>query len=229
MKYYRIRQVNPLSDSLVQIFAYPESDADKIVYQAGQYVDILVGGEARPFSIANAPHGASELEFHIRHTEDNAFANALLDKLRRSGELLLGDLSGHMLLNKETDSPILMLAGGTGIAPMKAMLESLFIDSKPRRVELYWGVKCFSDLYLHERLTEWAAHIPSFSYYPILEMGFDGWTGIIGTPVGVIEAQKKDYSAYEVYAAGPFDMVQNLYKILQEQGLSDDKLFSDML
>lgn len=224
---YNINHIHPVTDTLLQIFVSPESES--IHYLAGQYVDIYCEGEGRPFSIANAALGSSELEFHIRHTPDNDFANNLVKAIRRDGFLDISEGCGHCTLQNGSEGPIILVAGGTGIAPMKALIEDLLSQECMRRVELYWGVREAKDLYLHESLLAWGNSIQLLEYYPIIEMPASDWGGLKGVPYEYIEQLHKHFEDYEAYVAGPEPFVHEVLRVMLAKGLFRVNFYSDMI
>ncbi len=125
-------------------------------YLPGQYIDFLLDdGQRRSFSMANAPNGET-LELHVRVTPAGRFATWAAHEMPERAILRFEGPLGAFYL-RETARPILMVAGGTGIAPLHAMLEQLFQQgASTRPVCLYWGVRTEADLYLHNQFTDWA-------------------------------------------------------------------------
>lgn len=216
---YQCQTFKSLTDSVAQIILTPLDGSH--VYQAGQYVDlVLADQERRPFSIANRPQANGELEFHIRHHEDNEFTTALFEQLRSQGEIDVDGPFGHCHLNPGDKRPLLMLAGGTGIVPMKAMLEARFESQQSfDSIHLYWGVNETSDLYLDALLESWQQQHPGFQYHPI-----------VGPTLSHAVTEKLgSYQSYLIYLAGPYAMVRSLYSAAIEQGIDKASILSDML
>lgn len=196
-------------------------------YLAGQYIDLLLDdGRRRSFSIANAANGEF-LELHIRVTPGGQFANWAAHEMPDKTILRFEGPLGAFYLREDSQRPILMMAGGTGVSPLHAMLQSLLAQPLQRKVHLFWGVRGQRDLYLHQQLTQWADAHPGFLYTPVLSEPDSGWTGATGF---VHEALLRDYSQlaeHEVYLSGPPMMVRSGKEAFLAAGLDADHLFYD--
>lgn len=212
--------IAPLTDSIVQLILIPDHYVD---YQAGQYLQILFDQEAFSYSIANAPLGSHKYELHIRHSIDNPYNQRLFAHIKEQGRvtlrLPLGECSMSCLAE---DRPIMFIAGGTGFAPVKAMIEQLLASADPRSFELYWGARSQSDLYLDEKVNSWAAHVSRFNYFSILT---DVHKETLVSQI--LKQHPHDLDLWQMVISGPFDMVYNTRDVLVKQGVSRDHLFSD--
>ncbi len=180
-------------------------------YLAGQYIDIILrDGRRRSFSIANAPGGDSPLELHVRKIDGGRFTEQVFESMK-SGDLLRfeGPL-GTFYLRENSPSDLIFVAGGTGFAPIKAIIEQAMLDNAlaQRQVYLYWGVRSLQDLYLHEVAQRFASVNDSLTFIPVLsEPEGNDWTGA----TGFVHAQVlNDFSSldnFEVYASGPPAMI----------------------
>lgn len=212
-------------------------------YLPGQYIDLLLeDGRRRSFSIANAPNGES-LELHVRVTPGGQFARWAAHEMPDRAILRFeGPLGAFYVREGEAESsanvggtlappsprPILMMAGGTGIAPIHAMLQDLL--SRPgfsRPVHLFWGVRAQRDLYLHERLSRWAAEHPGFRYDAVLSEPEAGWSGATGFVHETLLRRHPDLHGHEVYLSGPPAMVRAGKQAFVAAGLDADHLFYD--
>lgn len=196
----------------------------------GQYVDLLLDdGRRRSFSIANVENGET-LDLHIRVTPEGRFANWAAHEMPERAILRFEGPLGAFYLRESSARPILMVAGGTGIAPVHAMLEKLLRRMPLQRpVWLYWGVRAHADLYLHETLSTWARQDAAFRYVPVLsapsgiaDAGFEhGW---------VHEAPLREHGRLEIfdaYLSGPPVMVRAAKTAFVAAGLSPDHLYYD--
>lgn len=230
--HYNVVRIEALTDTILQVFAEPQSDKDKLDYQAGQYIEIHLDGQARPFSIANAPLGSGRLEFHLRHSLDNDFINQLFSQLEKSNELIISGPLGNCTF-PDNDKPILFIAGGTGFAPYKALIEYALAKHKSNPVHLVWGANNLSDLYLHSIAEKWQQHIEHFDYLPsLLSAPSDGhWQGNIGYVTDVIKDRFADGDAikhFSIYIAGPFEMIEQTKKTLCNLGAERSQIFTDI-
>ena len=198
-------------------------------YLPGQYVDFLLAdGRRRSFSIANAGGTQSlRLEFHLRITPDGRFAHYVQNEMPERTVLHLEGPLGAFYLREDSTRPVLLMAGGTGFAPIQAMLESAFAGGSKRSFHLFWGARAVRDLYLDAKARAWAAQRPNLRYTPVLSEPDAGWGGERGF---VHETLLKSYprlSGYEIYIAGPPVMVHAGKEAFTAAGLDPDHLFYD--
>ena len=137
-------------------------------FEPGQYVGVGVrGGPSRCFSMARAPAPDNCIELHIRRWPGGAFSDRVLGELEVGAEL---DLTGPLgaFAYPQGDGPVVMLATGTGIAPLMAMLEACLPVSGRRPIRLFWGVRSVSDLYARRELNAWKSKYPNFCFTPVI-------------------------------------------------------------
>ena len=216
----QVARITPLTSTILQLILVPDEYID---YQAGQYLQIISGQEAYSYSIANAPDESRQYELHIRHADENPYNQPLLAEIKQKGsvriQLPLGTCDVSHL---HPDKPILFIAGGTGFAPIKAMIEQLLAIGAPRAFELFWGARSQSDLYLNEVLSLWQKQIPQFSYFSQLS---DASNATLASKV--IEQHAHDLKDWQIVISGPFDMVYNVRDQLLAKGALANNLFSD--
>ena len=213
--------------------------SERLQYLAGQYIDLLLrDGTRRSYSMAAAPGTAEGLELHVRHMPGGKFTDSAFgvvqpelkvrDILRLEGPL------GTFFLREDSDKPIVMVASGTGFAPIKAMVEHVrgLIESKgfDRPITLYWGGRRPRDLYMNELCEQWAAAIPGFSYVPVVSDALpeDGWRGRTGFVHRAAMEDIPDMSAMQVYACGaPVVVDSSRTDFITHCGLPEDEFFAD--
>jgi CDP-4-dehydro-6-deoxyglucose reductase len=124
---------------------------------------------------------------------------------------------------------VILVAGGTGFAPIKSILEHAFATGIKRPLHLYWGVRAQRDLYLHDLPQAWAREQPHFRYTPVLSepLSEDHWSGRSGWVHAAVIADHPDLSRHEVYASGPPPMIEALKKAVKTHGLPNDRLYYD--
>lgn len=215
-----VTQVSPLTDTILQVFLQPETYVD---YQAGQYLQIIHQNESLSFSIANAPLGAKQYELHIRHCRDNPLSQSLLRTMQEEGAVSLLLPFGECRLDKlRQDRDIVFVAGGTGFAPVKAMIEQLLANSDLRPFTLFWSARSKSDLYMDEKLGQWQAHINHFHYHTLLSsQNRAAMFELIQTHL------LKDLKQYQFVLSGPFEFVYALRDALVAAGVEREQLYSD--
>lgn len=216
----KVEKITPLTDRIMQLVLTPGHYVD---YQAGQYLQILFEGEAFSYSIANAPLGSHQYELHIRHSLDNEYNQALFAHIKKEGTLNLRLPYGECSINAlDLQRPILFIAGGTGFAPVNAIIEQLLADAHALPFELYWGARSQSDLYLDEKVMSWQRHVDHFSYFSLLSH-----ENKEGLAAYVLAKHPLDLQAWQIVLGGPFDMVYSIRDALVAQGISPGQLFSD--
>lgn len=215
-----VESFNPLTDSIVQLILAPEQ---YISYKAGQYLQILCGEEAFSYSIANAPLGTHKYELHIRHSLDNPYNQLLFAQIKKQGHVRVRLPYGECTIEHlDKNKPILFLAGGTGFAPIKAMIEQLLTLSDPRPFELIWGARTRSDLYLDEKVMSWQSHVSHFNYSALISEEQDD-----NLASYVLSRNSMDLKEWQIVLSGPFDMVFNTRDALVSHGISSKHIFSD--
>jgi CDP-4-dehydro-6-deoxyglucose reductase len=178
---------------------------DRLQYLAGQYVDFLLkDGRRRSFSIATAPEDDALLDLHIRHVPGGYFSGQLFDEFKGREILRIEGPLGNFFLREDSDKPIIFVAGGTGFAPIKAVIEHAFHHEVDRQMVLYWGVRSRADLYLPDLPVEWQRIHSNFSFIPVLSdpVPDDRWPGRTGFVHKAVLTDFTDLSGYQVYACG---------------------------
>ena len=204
---------------------------ERLQYLAGQYVDLLLkDGRRRSFSIATAPEDDALLELHVRHVPGGAFSGQLFTEFKGREIMRFEGPYGTFYLREESDKPIIFVAGGTGFAPIKAVIEHALHHGVERPMVLYWGVRSLRDLYLPKLAGEWQAQHKGFSFIPVLSdpLPADHWPGRTGLVHKAVMADFADLSGYQVYACGGPAMIDAARKESTEtRGLPANEFFAD--
>lgn len=227
---YQLQSLTPLNSQLFQATLSPQET--RLDYLAGQYIEVLLPDqEAKPFSIANAPLGEGEIQLHIRYQADNPYSCQLIDYLKREQRLRFRGAKGHCLYHPEPNLPTVLIAGGTGFAPLKAIIEQAVNDGLQQPWTLYWTAKTEADLYLHELATQWDRYIPNFRYVPILTGKSipDSWTGATGSVYPNIRQQQHTLKDHHVYISGPPSLTYDAFEQLAALELQHYYLYSDVI
>jgi CDP-4-dehydro-6-deoxyglucose reductase, E3 len=195
-------------------------------YLAGQYVDVIgPGGIRRSYSIANAPATDNQLQLHIRAVQGGAMSHYWFEQAKVNDLLRINGPLGSFFTRSLNGLQLVFMATGTGIAPIKAMLEELEnspLDDQPLSVTVYWGGRELRDLYVDP--FQWHR---SLRFVPVLSRAAKGWTGARGYVQQSLLADKLDFSNTVVYACGSYAMIQSAKAVLTEAGLSTKRFFSD--
>ena len=222
----------PAPDVAVIRLQLPATVAFK--YRAGQYVEfILRDGARRSYSMANAPEHLGEppvIELHLRHMPGGKFTEHVFGAMKERDILRLEGPFGSFFLREETSKPVVLLASGTGFAPIKAIIEHMQAQGSARPAVLYWGCRTQADLYQHDWALAAAASMPTLRYIPVLsEAGPEqGWHGRTGFVHQAVMADLPDLSGHEVYACGAPVMVDSARRDFVAQcGLPEDAFYAD--
>ena len=203
---------------------------ERIAFYAGQYINILLDdGAKRSFSFATAPSVNDRIELHIRRIPGGRYTTQVFERMRPGDRVRFEGPAGSFFLREDSDKPMIFVAGSTGFAPVKSMLEYAFSRGLKRRMILYWGVRRPSDLYLRELPEKWAREHPNFSFVPVISEPApeDLWSGRTGFVLQAILADFPDLGGYQVYACGSAAMVQAAHPAFTAQGLGPDDCFAD--
>ncbi len=230
----RVEQKEQLApDVMKMVLRLPKGDPFE--YLPGQYVDVLIEGDKRrSFSIANAPQPTNpfdypRIELHLRLTPGGTFTRYVFEEMPKRAMLRLEGPLGGFYLREDSGRTALFMAGGTGFAPIKAMLEDLLPRSQERTVHLFWGARAVQDLYMDSLPRQWQKKYPGFRYTPVLSEPSleDNWTGATGF---VHEALLREYPQLnnaDVYMSGPPPMIQAGKHAFHAAGLPTERLFYD--
>lgn len=225
----RVTRLQKLTDDIMSMsLRLPQGQ--NFDYLAGQYIDILLpGGKRRSYSMAHAPGTHDELELHVGRVEGGLFTSRVFGDMKEKELLRLNGPLGSFFVRPEIEEPIILAAGGTGYAPIQAMLEQLFVEDDSRDIHFYMGARRLADLYMHERCLAWADKFPRFHYTPVLSGpdDEDRWTGKTGWLQETILQDFGDLAGHQLYMAGPPAMIHALKKSLGEAGLSSHRMFFD--
>lgn len=178
---------------------------DTMRYHAGQYIEfILRDGARRSYSMANAPHNGPGVELHIRHMPGGKFTDHVFSAMKEKEILRVEGPFGSFYLREDSSKPMVLLASGTGFAPIKALLEHLQFRSSARPATLYWGGRRPSDLYMDAWVRALCAEMPHIAYVPVISNALpeDNWTGRTGFVHKAVMEDFPDLSGHQVYACG---------------------------
>jgi CDP-4-dehydro-6-deoxyglucose reductase len=196
-------------------------------FLAGQYIDVLLKeGKRRSYSLATRPDpgGVTALEIHVRHTPGGLFTDHVFSKLKVKDLLRFEGPLGSFYLREDSDKPIVMLASGTGFAPIKAICELAFEKEIARPITLYWGCRVKRDLYQFEVAKKWNA--PNFKFIPVLSD--EKWSGRTGFVHRAVMEDFPDMSGVQVYACGAPIVVESARRDFSAQcKLPPDEFYAD--
>jgi len=178
---------------------------DTFGYRAGQYIEFtLRDGSRRSYSMANAPHLGPNIELHIRHMAGGKFTDHVFGGMKEKEILRIEGPYGSFFLREESSKPIILVASGTGFAPIKALIEHMQHKGVNRPVTLYWGARRPEDLYMHDWVQEQLKSQPNLQYIPVVSdaTAQDAWTGRTGFVHRAVLQDYPNLCGHQVYACG---------------------------
>ncbi len=207
--------------------------ADAFQYHAGQYVEFLLrDGDRRSYSMANAPHtqaAGPQMELHIRHMPGGKFTDQVFGTMKEKDILRIEGPYGSFYLREDSDKPIVLLASGTGFAPIKAILEHMAHKGINRPATLYWGGRRPADLYQAAWIEAQLGVMANLRYVPVISdaQPEDGWTGRTGFVHSAVLQDMPDLSGHEVYACGAPIVIESARREYVAAGLAEEAFFAD--
>ncbi|WP_052063905.1 NAD(P)H-flavin reductase [Nitrincola sp. A-D6] len=191
--------------------ALQASAAESVTFRAGQYLELfLPDGRSAFFSIASAPENIDALELHIRHMPDSEMNCALVAHLEQASEVELCMAMGQCHLSATALVPertLFFVAGSTGFAQIKSMVEHLLVNQVTQSIHVYWGGRVADDLYLDSLARQWASEYPNLQYTAVLSEPEDTWQGRCGLLPDVVAADLIAAATTDIYACGSPGMV----------------------
>ena len=207
---------------------------DVMQFHAGQYIDFLLrDGDRRSYSMANAPHtlvaGSPAIELHIRHMPGGKFTDHVFGAMKEKEIQRIEGPQGSFYLREDSDKPIVLLASGTGFAPVKAILEHMQHKGIERQVTLYWGGRRPSDLYLNDWVQAQLALMPNLTYVPVVSDALpqDAWTGRTGFVHQAVLQDTPNLQGHQVYACGAPIVVDSARAAYTAAGLPAEEFYAD--
>lgn len=229
----RIATMEKMSPDVMRIMLQLPS-TENAQYHAGQYVEFLLrDGSRRAYSIANAPHtlaaGAPMLELHIRHMPGGKFTDHVFGAMKEKEIQRIETPFGSFYLREDSDKPMVLLASGTGFAPIKALLEHIQHKYIQRPARLYWGGRRPCDLYMNDWVMAQLTVMPNLQYIPVVSDALpeDNWTGRTGFVHAAVLQDIPDLSSHQVYACGAPVVIDAAQRDYLKHGLPTEEFFAD--
>jgi CDP-4-dehydro-6-deoxyglucose reductase, E3 len=219
----------PADDVAILYLKLPTGE--RLQFLAGQYLDILMkDGKRRSFSLANAPHDDQFLQLHVRKSPGGAFSRYVFEEMKERAIIRFEGPLGTFYLREDSDRPLVFVAGGTGFAPIKALIEHAFQQGLDQPMVLYWGARSRKDLYMPDLPSKWQQERSNFTFIPVLSdpLAEDGWQGRTGFVHQAVLDDFPDLANYQVYACGAPAMTDIAKQTFVEQRrLPEDEFFCD--
>ena len=223
----RVKQIDHLTDDVMRLILQLPA-VEPFRFRAGQWVYfVLKDGRKRAFSIANAPNENNELELQIRHAVGGVFTDFVFNNLK-TGALLRIEGPHGAFYYQQDDCPLLLVAGGTGFAPLKGIYEEIRELGLQQRIHLFWGSRAKKDLYQEDLIQQWIAR-DGIQYTPVLSQPVDSdlWQGETGFVHEAVIRVYPDLSDFAVYMAGPPQMIESCKSAFMEAGADEARLHYD--
>ena len=221
----RISEVKHLASDVIRVLLRLPPSAD-FCFIPGQYIDVIgPSGIKRSYSLASAGFEKKTLELHIRAVKGGAMSEYWFNRAKSNDLLRLNGPLGTFFLRETSNIDLIFLATGTGIAPVKAMLESivrLSHDQLPKSISVFWGGRKAEDLYIS--ITDIASYI---SYIPVLSRPVGIWTGFKGYVQDALIATTRNFMNAATYACGSDAMIHSARACLVQAGLPSSRFYSD--
>jgi CDP-4-dehydro-6-deoxyglucose reductase len=200
---------------------------EPFAWQPGQYIDVMLsGGRRRSFSLANPPHDGALLELHVRRSSRGEFTSLVFGSMTEGTLLRIEGPLGQLAYRPGT-GPALLIGGGTGYAPMKAILRHVLEKVPGQRVVLFRGARTRADLYDDAWLAGLAAREARFRYVPVLSSPAAGDTALPGLVHEAVIASGETLAGADIYAAGPPDMIGAVRAELPRHGADPARIVFD--
>jgi CDP-4-dehydro-6-deoxyglucose reductase len=236
----RVNVMEKLSPDVMRLVLQLPAN-DSFQFHAGQYIEFLLrDGARRSYSMANAPHtGAGQptatppvgptMELHIRHMPGGKFTDHVFGAMKEKEILRIEGPYGSFFLREDSDKPMVLLASGTGFAPIKALIEHLQHKGITRPATLYWGGRRPQDLYMHEWVVGKCQEMPNLQYVPVVSDALpeDHWQGRTGFVHQAVLQDFPDLSGHQVYACGAPIVVESARRDYVRAGLPEEEFYAD--
>jgi CDP-4-dehydro-6-deoxyglucose reductase len=222
----RVAELDRLAADVMRVWLVP-ADGVALRFLAGQYLDVLLPGDRRrAFSIANAPEaGGCRLELHVKRVPGGGFTEHVFTAMAVGDRLQAEAPMGTFVAREDSERPLLFVAGGTGFAPVKALIEHFLHLGTRRPMRLYWGARTVSELYLRALPEAWQ-RAGLLAFVPVLSE--EAATGQRSGPVHeAVLADHSDLTGYDLYMSGPPALIEAGRRAFPAAGLPEDRLFYD--
>ncbi len=228
----RIMKMVRLAPDVMQVvLGFPPNEPQH--FSPGQYLNIMLAdGVMRSYSIASPPstEGLRQMELHMRHMPGGLFTDQVFAALKVRDLLRIETPHGLFYLNEGSTKPMVMIASGTGFAPIKAIIEYSLLKNMSRPIHLYWGGRKREDIYMHDLAVSWAAEHAHIRYTPVLSNATEAcaWKGREGFVHQAVMHDFPDLSSHQVYACGAPLMVEAARRdFVKTCGLPENQFFAD--
>nr|WP_225562693.1 2Fe-2S iron-sulfur cluster-binding protein [Rhodanobacter sp. DHG33] len=224
----RVAEKHALAPDVTGLHLQPVDGEPRLQWLPGQYLDVLLDdGRRRPFSIANGPQADGSIELHVRHVAGGGFTSHVAGGLAVGETLRIEAPLGTFVAREDSERPMIFVAGGTGIAPVKAIVEHFIELGTRRAMDVYWGVRRAADLYLLPQIGQWQRQARQLRFHAVLSEEGCASGLRVGLAHDAVLADHADLSAHDVYMSGPPAMIEVARHRFVAAGLPEARLYYD--
>jgi len=227
-----VEEIEPLTHDIKRLVLKFTEPGQRMLFTAGQYADIRIPGsdEHRAYSMANTPSTNGHLEFIIKVFPGGRFSSLLEGGISVGQELVVKGPYGVFMLREKSNSDIICIGGGSGMAPLWSVLNSMAERGIERKATYYYGARTRKDLFYLDRLQQLEERLPGFRFVPALSMATpeDEWDGETGLITEVLERNlEAGQTQMQAYLCGPPPMIDAAIPVLVRKGIGEDRIFFD--
>ena len=217
-----------LAPDVVGLRLLPVPGEPKLNWLPGQYLDVLLDdGKRRPFSIASGPRADGVIELHVRHVSGGGFTSWVNDTLQVGQRLRIEGPLGTFVAREDSERPMIFMAGGTGFAPVKAIVEHFIELGTQRPLNVYWGARGAGDLYLQGLAQGWTRQLAQLRFHAVVSDP-DLADGLrVGLVHEAVLHDHPDLSGHDLYMSGPPGMIEAAHRQFLAAGLPESRLYYD--
>lgn len=206
-------------------------DPPEMNFLPGQYAELYIPGTEthRAYSMANTPMSDDRAEFIIKVYPGGRFSGMLDGELKVGDKMKMKVPFGVFTLREKSEGDIVMIGGGSGMAPIWSILTHMVEKGIERKATYYYGARTKKDLFFLDEAKEMEEKLPNFKFVPALSEPEDGdeWNGETGLVTDVVERLEGDLSDTEAYLAGPPPMIDAAIPVLERKGVDEESIFFD--
>jgi CDP-4-dehydro-6-deoxyglucose reductase len=218
----------PLAPDVVGVRLLPAHGERRLNRLPGQYVDVLLeDGKRRPFSIANGPQADGMIELHVRHVAGGGFTSWVYDALKVGDHLRIEGPLGTFVPREDSERPMVFMAGGTGFAPVKAIVEHFIALGTRRPMQVYWGARTAADLYLLPLAEYWAREVPNLQFHAVVSDPEQAAGLRCALVHEAVLRDQPDLCGHDLYMSGPPAMIDAAHPLFLDAGLPEERLYYD--
>lgn len=223
-----VTEKRQLASDVVGLHLQPAPGETALNWLPGQYLDIVLpDGKHRPFSIAGNPRADGVIELHVRHVAGGGFTSWVANGLSVGDVLRIEAPLGTFVPREDSERPIIFMAGGTGFAPVKAVVEHFIELGSRRPIDVYWGARSAADLYQYDLARRWETQAPNLRFHAVVSDPERAQGLREGLVHEAVLEDHPDLSGFDVYMSGPPPMISSGRLLFAEAGLPADKLYYD--